>query len=136
MKVASKKAKGSRLERQIAKALRHAGLDSDARRMVLSGAIDGFKSDIKTDLPFIIEAKNQETWSPLTYMEQAERDAIVTGKMPVVIMSKNRLADPLVMMKMTDWILILQRAFIENKLPITTGRQAYTKHKQLKKGNK
>jgi hypothetical protein len=132
MKLKSPKQKGSRLEREIAKALRHAGLDKTAQRMPLSGAIDGFKSDISTSLPFSIEAKNQETWSPLAYMEQAQAGAEHTGKMPVVIMSKNRLPEPLVMMKLADWILLCQRAFIENKLPIMTGAQVFSKHKQLR----
>jgi hypothetical protein len=134
MKPRSAKAKGTRLEVEIAKAFRDAGLDKKASRMPLSGAISGFKSDIHTSLPFIIEAKNQETWSPLAYMDQAQRDSDLTGKMPVVVMSKNRLPQPMVMMKFEDWILILQRAFIENKLPITTGLNSYSKHKQLKKG--
>lgn len=133
MKAAGKKEKGRRLELEIAKALRDSGLDKEAGRMPLSGAINGFKSDISTKLPLIIEAKNQETWSPLAYMDQASRDAETTGKMPVVIMSKNRLPDPLVMMKLSDWILIMQRAFIENKLPVTVGVGSYSKHKQIRK---
>lgn len=129
----SPKNKGRRLELEIAKALRASGLDKNAGRMPLSGAMDGFKSDIHTTLPMIIEAKNQETWSPLAYMEQAERDADITGKMPVVIMSKNRLPDPMVMMKMSDWILIMQRAFIENKLPVQVGVGSFSKHRQVHK---
>jgi len=134
VKPRSAKAKGTRLEQDIAKALRNSGLDKKASRMPLSGAMDGFKSDIHTTLPMTIEAKNQETWSPLKYMEQASRDADITGKMPVVIMSKNRLPDPMVLMRMSDWILILQRAFVENKSQILTGKQAFTKHNQVRKG--
>lgn len=132
MKARSAKAKGTRLEVEIAKRLREAGLDKEARRMVLSGAVDGFDSDIKTSLPLSIEAKNQETWKPLEYMEQAQESASKTNKMPVVIMSKNRLTEPLVMMRLDDFVLILQRAFIENNTPLVTGSQAYTKHNQLK----
>lgn len=134
MKARSAKAKGSRLEKDVAKTLRDAGLDKQASRMPLSGAMEGFKSDIHTSLPMIIECKNQETWSPLNYMEQASRDAEITGKIPVVIMSKNRLPEPMVMMKFGDWIEILQRAFIENKTPILVGVNSYSKRKQLKKG--
>lgn len=134
MKSRSAKAKGTRLEVLIASRLREAGLDKKARRMVLSGAVDGFDSDILTTLPLSIEAKNQETWKPLEYMEQAQVSADKTNKMPVVIMSKNRLPEPLVMMRMDDWIVLLQRSFIENKMPIAVGMGAYTKHKQLKKG--
>lgn len=134
MKASSKKAKGSRLEKEVAKAFRDAGLDKKAGRMPLSGAMEGFKSDIHTTLPMTIECKNQETWQPLAYMDQASRDADVTGKMPVVIMSKNRLPEPMVMMKFGDWIEILQRAFIENKSAILVGINSFSKRKQLKKG--
>lgn len=128
----SKKAKGVRLELKIARALRSSGLDKEAKKMPMSGSMEGFKSDIFTKLPFIIEAKNQESWSPAKYMEQAERDAEISGKMPVVVMSKNRLADPFVMMKMSDWIYVLQRAFIENKMPVAVGKKSYSKREQLK----
>lgn len=134
MRLKSAKNKGRRLELEVAKALRDAGLDKNAGRMPLSGAMQGFKSDIHTILPMIIECKNQETWSPLSYMDQASRDAEITGKMPVVIMSKNRLPDPYVMMKMTDWIEIMQRAFIENKSPVLVGANSYSKKAQLRKG--
>ncbi|MFM1793911.1 MAG: hypothetical protein RL642_296 [Bacteroidota bacterium] len=132
MKARSAKAKGTRLEVLIAKRLRDAGLDKEARRMVLSGGAEGFESDIRTSLPLSIEAKNQETWKPLEYMEQAQESANKTNKMPVVIMSKNRLTEPLVMMRLDDFVLILQRAFLENSTPLVTGSQAYTKHNQLK----
>ena len=127
----SKRAKGKRLEIFIAKELRRSGVDKEAKRMPLSGAVDGFKSDIYTKLPFIIEAKNQERWSVHKYMEQAERDAKIQNKMPVVIMSKNYQPDPYVMMKMSDWINILQRAFIENDTPVTTGSESFSKRNQL-----
>lgn len=131
MKARSAKAKGTRLEQLVAKEFRRAKLDKKASRMPLSGAVDGFKSDIHTTLPMIIECKNQETWSPLAYMEQAQRDADTTGKMPVVIMSKNRLPEPMVLMKFGDWIEILQRAFIENDTPILIGANSFSKRKQV-----
>ena len=130
MKPASAKKKGTRLEKQIAKSLRDSGLDKQAKRMPMSGSIPGFKSDIFTKLPLIIEAKNQEKWKPVEYMKQAERDADLQNKMPVVIMSRNNFPNPYVMMKMSDWILIMQRAFIENKVPVTSGKMSYSKHKQ------
>lgn len=134
MKAKSAKAKGTRLEKFVASELRRAGFKS-AKRMPMSGAIPGFKSDIFClELPLIMELKNQESWSPLKYMEQASRDADITGKMPVVIMSKNRLPEPMVMMKFGDWVQILQRGFIENKMPIMVGINSYSKRKQLKKG--
>lgn len=134
MKAAGKKQKGARLERFIAKEFRAAGLDKKASRMPLSGAVDGFKSDVATSLPLSIEAKNQERWAVDQYMQQAIDSTEHTNKMPVVVMSKNRMPDPYIMMRFSDWIILLQRAFIENKLPITTGKQAYSKSKQIKKG--
>jgi len=90
----SKKAKGIRLEKDVSKKLRSAGFKS-AKRQPMSGAISGFDGDVYClELPFIFELKNQETWSPQKYMEQAEAGARANGKMPVVIMSKNRLPDP------------------------------------------
>ena len=132
MKASYKKEKGRKLELLIAKRLRLAGLDKNASRTPLSGAVTGFKSDITTTLPFAIEAKNQQTWSPAKYMQQAEEAADQTNKMPVVVMSKNRQPDPYVMMKLSDWINILQRAFIENKTPVISGKMSYSKHQQTK----
>lgn len=80
----SRKAKGSRLEREFAKMIRDCGLDSHAQRMLLSGA--GYlKGDIYTNLPLTFEVKNQENWSPLAWYRQAASQ----GKAPVVVMSRN-----------------------------------------------
>lgn len=134
MKARSAKAKGSRLEREVAKALRDSGLDKKAGRMPLSGGSTHLKSDIHTSLPYSIECKNQEKWKPDSYMAQAERDAEGSNKIPVVIMSKNRQPEPFVMMKMGDWVNLLRMAHLENKRTILVGKNAYTKREQLKKG--
>lgn len=107
MKAGSARAKGKRLEKLVADKIREAGLDDGARRMVLSGSAKGFESDIKTTLPFAIECKQQETWSPLKYMEQAKADGKKSGRIPVVVMGKNRLKEPLVVMELSDWLKIL-----------------------------
>lgn len=83
------KAKGVRLEKEVANDLVESGLDPTARRMVLSGAAEGFKGDVKTALPLTIECKNSETWNPLEYYRQAERENR-DGKTPIVVMSRNR----------------------------------------------
>ncbi len=125
--------KGHDFEILIAKQLRQAGFD--AKRMPRSGAIDGLDSDLFVpELPILWELKKQESWSIGAYMKQAEDNAEKTNKLPVVVMSKNNLPDPYTVIKLSDFILLLQRAFIENKLPIMVGVGAYTKHKQLKKG--
>lgn len=91
MKARSKKAKGTKLEKEFADKLVAAGLDKYARRMVLSGAVKGFDGDVMTRLPLHIEAKNQETWSPLAYYRQAETSNPMPGrKINVVVMSRNR----------------------------------------------
>jgi hypothetical protein len=54
------KAKGSRLEREVARRIRQKGLDKDAKRMPLSGADSILKEDIFTHLPVSIECKNVE----------------------------------------------------------------------------
>ena len=68
----SKKAKGKRLEKYLAKRIREKGLDKDAKRMPMSGAIEGFKSDIFTHLPFTFEAKNQEKVALWEWWNQAK----------------------------------------------------------------
>jgi len=94
MKARSAKAKGIRLELEIAKTLRDAGLDRNAKKMPRSGAFMGFESDIHTSLPLMIECKNQENWSPMEYYNQAKEHAGV--KIPVVVMARNR-TEPYIM---------------------------------------
>lgn len=67
-----KKAKGSRLEREFAKMIRHKGLDDTASRMVLSGAAWNLKTDINTTLPYAFECKNQEKMKFWEWWEQAK----------------------------------------------------------------
>ena len=90
MKPATKKQKGSRLEREWAELLRRYGIDKMARRMPLSGAFNtpSMKADIFTSLPIHFEVKNQEAWSPLAYWEQANE--VCGARTPVVVMSRNR----------------------------------------------
>ena len=91
MKPRSAKAKGSKAEREFAQMLVDAGLDKFAKRMILSGAVSGFDTDIMTKLPFAFEVKNQETWSPLAYYKQADGANPNRGRLrSVVIMTKNR----------------------------------------------
>lgn len=73
---ASKKQKGSRLEKKIAKRYRNTGLFPDAQRQLLSGG--GYlKGDIytKEHNDFVEECKNQETVRLNEWWKQAEKDA-------------------------------------------------------------
>lgn len=85
---ASKKQKGNRLENRFAQLIRHTGLDDRATRMVMSGAVFGFETDIKTTLPFAFECKNQEKVKLWEFWEQAERGRTAI-KPPVLVVSGN-----------------------------------------------
>lgn len=56
---ASKKAKGTRLEKEVARLMRKT-IDKYSRSMPLSGAIEWMKGDIYNTLGLNIECKNQE----------------------------------------------------------------------------
>jgi len=88
MKPASKKQKGSRLERQIATLIRQKGLDPNCKRMPLSGAFTHLPQDIYTSLPIHIEAKNQERLRVWEWWQELRAKAKM-GKDPILIVSGN-----------------------------------------------
>jgi hypothetical protein len=108
---ASKKQKGTRLEKEVAKrmneVLREYGVN--AKRMPMSGAIEGFKSDIFINLPVSIECKNSEKWNVPEYWEQTEGQAGL-GKMPILIMSRNYCNDPLAVIRFEDLLTFMAYA--------------------------
>lgn len=120
------KLKGRVLEVRCAKDIRDSGLDKEAKRMPLSGAWEGLKSDIFTTLPVSFEMKNQESWSPLEYMKQAENGAR-NGEMPIVVMSRNRLKEPLCLIKWNDLLALMTYARIGGWL----GESKFSKRKQV-----
>lgn len=128
MKPRSARAKGQRLEREFSKRLRESGLDVKARRMPMSGAMEDMKADIITTLPFNLECKNQETWQPEKYMQQAI-DGKKQHEIPVVVMSKNRMSEPYVVMLAKDWIWLCQLAKESGQL---VGQYGYQKKDQVK----
>jgi len=105
----SKKAKGTRLEKYIALKITEV-LGVTATNMPKSGAIDGFKSDIFVDLPISIEAKNQETWSIPKWWKQCTHDAEINKGMPILIVSRNHLKEPLAIIKFDDLLVLLKYA--------------------------
>lgn len=107
MKPQTKKAKGSEFEREIAQDLRRAGLDKDARRMPMSGAIYGFESDIVTSLPISLECKRQETTKFQEWYAQAEKCS--KSKMPVVVWRENN-GQPFAFLKWPDLLEIMSWA--------------------------
>lgn len=84
----SKKAKGKRLEHKLAQLIREFGLDDGAKRMIGSGAFDGWKTDIFTKLMFSFEVKNQEKVKVWEWWEQAEDQSSI-AKPPVLVFSGN-----------------------------------------------
>lgn len=121
-------AKGREFEYLIAKQLREAGFD--AKRMPRSGAIDGLDSDLFTpELPIVWELKKQETWKVGEYMKQAIDSSESTGKMPVVVMGRNNLKDPYVVLNLSNFIWLLQLAKETGNF---TRQIGYSKRKQTK----
>jgi hypothetical protein len=105
---ASKKAKGSRLEREIAGMYRHHKIDKDAKRMPLSGAFDGLKGDIfkPNDKAWVDECKNQEKVKLWEFWEQASVQAKGLQK-PVLHISGNY-RPILTVMKIDDYFHLRQ----------------------------
>jgi hypothetical protein len=108
---ASKKQKGTRLEKEVAKrineVLREYGVQ--AKRMPMSGAIEGFKSDIFINLPVSIECKNSEKWNVPEYWDQASSQAGL-GKMPILVMSRNYCNEPLAVIRFEDLLTFMAYA--------------------------
>lgn len=105
----SKKAKGVRLESYIVGRFRDV-LGVLAKRMPKSGALKDFKSDIYTDLPISIEAKNQESWKIHEWWLQAKKDAGEKNVMPSLVINRNRLKEPLVVLSFEDFLILLKYA--------------------------
>lgn len=70
----SAKNKGYRYEKHIAESIRESGLDSKASREIGSGSGNA-KGDIRSTIPFLIEAKNQRKISVLAWIDQAKEQA-------------------------------------------------------------
>lgn len=105
----SKKAKGTRLEKEISTQLERVLGDYGvkATRMPMSGAIDRFKSDLFTNLPVSFECKNQERWSVHEWWQQCEQDA--GFKMPILVMSRNHSSN-YAMLKFNDLLVLMEYA--------------------------
>lgn len=108
----SKKAKGTKLEKQVAERLEDVlgGYGVEAARMVMSGAVDRFKGDIFTNLPVMFEVKNQEKLNFRKALRQAEGDAKGTGKIPVMVTSKNHDPQVLALLDFEDLLFLMELA--------------------------
>lgn len=108
MKARTKKQKGSGFELEIASSLRESGVDLDAKRMPLSGAMYGFESDVYTSLPISIECKRQETTKFMEWYRQACNE-VSNAKIPVVVWRENN-GQPFVFLKWNDMLEIMKFA--------------------------
>lgn len=102
--------KGRRAELSYAKEWRK--LDPDAKRMPLSGAIEGLESDIFTILPFKIEIKNQERVSLWKWWEQAITSSF--SKTPLLGITGNH-REELVVLRFKDFVSFLKEAGYKRK---------------------
>jgi hypothetical protein len=108
---ASKKAKGTRLEKEISKRLEDVLSHHDifAKRTPMSGAIPDWKSDITTNLALAIECKNQERLNFRKAFRQAEY-AATPQQMPLVLTSKNNDPQVIAIMDFEDLLTIIDWA--------------------------
>lgn len=85
----TRKAKGTRLENDVAAAYRSYKIDESARRMPLSGAMAHFKSDIykKDDSEWVDECKNHESINLRKFWEQTTEQSRL--RTPVLHISSN-----------------------------------------------
>ena len=87
---ASKKAKGSRLEREVATAYRHYQIDEKATRMPMSGAMTHFRGDIwkPNDYEYLDECKNSEKVKLWEWWNQTKEQAS-GARIPILHISRN-----------------------------------------------
>lgn len=114
MEAKSKKQKGARFERFIAKEIEAMGLGT-AHRELMSGG--GFrKGDIACNLPFLIEAKNQKKLNWYDSIDQAKRQAeqgnFDKDKWALIVRdprTSEELTDAYVIMDMWQWLKLLKK---------------------------
>lgn len=111
MKTRSAKSKGTRLEKDIARRINEVlgSYGVQARRMPMSGAIEGFKSDIYINLPIAIEAKNQEKVKLWEWWKQTEEQC-PNAKLPALVISRNYNKDPIAIIRFEDLLFFMELA--------------------------
>ena len=96
------KDKGKRFERQVADMFRQEGY-SEARRSAQYCGKSEESADVVGVPKLSIECKAQEKMHLYDWMEQAENDSKINGRMPVVIHKQNN-KEVLVTMRFKDWV--------------------------------
>ena len=121
MKTSSKKAKGRRLQNQIAQMISDLlnikwGYDEmiAPREMGQSGTDIRLVGKAKELSPFAIECKNQERWDLKTWIDQAKSNTSENLKDWLLFISKNRMKEPIVVMQASTFFE-LYRKYLELK---------------------
>lgn len=102
--------KGARYEREIAHRYRDAGF-TDAYRTAQFCGNTGHAADVEGVPGVHIEGKHREQLRLYEWIEQAERDAAGSGKIPAVHRRKNR-RESLVTLRLNDFIELIKKAQI------------------------
>jgi hypothetical protein len=96
MRASSKKAKGRRLQQEVAQKISEAiglpcGQDQpiESRGMSQNGVDIRLDSEARKRFPYSVECKNQETWSLPAWIKQAQENQM-DGTDWMVVCSKNR----------------------------------------------
>lgn len=110
---ASKKAKGRNFQKQLANdivALFPELTENDVfpTTSSVSGIDVKLSEKARQIFPYGIEAKNQETVSIWSWINQAEQNAASEKLVPVVVFKRNR-SDPYVTLKWKDFLSILKK---------------------------
>lgn len=98
--------KGARYELEIVHRYRDAGF-ADAYRTAQFCGNTGHAADVEGVPGVHIEGKHQEQLRLYEWIEQAERDAAGTGRIPAVHHRKNR-CDTLVTIRLDDFIRLIK----------------------------
>lgn len=135
----SKKAKGSKFEREIAKKYVEYDICKNAMRQPLSGAIENLKGDINHShnvaipFKFIDECKNQETVSIHKWWRQTLNQCGI-GEEPVLHFKKNN-TEPLTIIRTETFFSLLGEivSLYNEKSPEVTPPSDYKKVEALNK---
>jgi hypothetical protein len=101
----SSKAKGSRIEREIVK--RHLEADVPAKKIPLSGAVEGFKGDVMIDGRFRGEVKARKTGSGFKTLEGW------LGDNDLLFLRRDR-AKPIVVMEWETYIKLMRKECVQS----------------------
>ncbi|CAB4141034.1 hypothetical protein UFOVP411_23 [uncultured Caudovirales phage] len=114
MKASSAKAKGRRLQQQVAADIRSAfGLPE---RDVVSTSMGAQGADVKLSAkafrlcPLAVECKNVAAFVGYTYWEQAKAHAKTDGGLPVAVVKANRKGTLLVVLEWPEFLTLLKEA--------------------------